>query len=396
MNETKTNSKLTFYSRIGMIAFAGSNLSFLPFFVETGRTHLLSYSSWLIFILAILLSKSFKAKESAFRFLIMVATFFLLISVSTVFSPNDYFGSELVKVLAISVFVFFLGHLSGVSGILHGNEFRLIDTYILSTILVNIVVAQKYLLGQDLMSSYYAYTSKNELAFLNVAALVMLLFYKSTFLKLQKWRTAVIFASTAFLVVCTALMRCRSMLVCAFLLFGYSLFKSQTPKKLKHLLILLTVLFACLLLFNSNFYSLFMNGILFAGRNNTDFDSISSGRTIDVARGLSSFSENVFFGTGNTETVDCFFVSAMMQFGLLPGLLIIFLGFYPMIWGRKNRENGNSLYTVMLLCNFVFLFGGLMEEQAPFGTGVRCYILWFLFGYLQGMHGLYESAEIDV
>ena len=135
---------------------------------------------------------------------------------------------------------------------------------------------------------------------------------------------------------------------------------------------------------NPKFYDDFVNNILLAARDSGDINDISSGRMDQIARGWEMFKQNIWLGTGDTRTVDCFYVSVLMQYGLFVGGVLAILSVYPVVWGLWNYKKIKSpVMMIMILCALSYTIGGIFEENAPYGPGVRCYISWFLFGYLR-------------
>jgi hypothetical protein len=100
-------------------------------------------------------------------------------------------------------------------------------------------------------------------------------------------------------------------------------------------------------------------------------------------------------GTGKTYTVDCFFVSVYMQFGVIVGSIFVVLGFLPLLLGiRYYKKTKSPIAMILILCSLSYLIGGIFEENAPFGPGVRCYLSWFLYGYLKISEPMNQSNII--
>ena len=175
------------------------------------------------------------------------------------------------------------------------------------------------------------------------------------------------------------------MLVCIPVVFAIFLFQSEVSKKLKGILIIALIGMTVFLLLDKQMLDVFVYGILFGGRKTTSLDSISSGRVARIGDAWRLFIENPWIGIGRSSVIDCFFVSALTKYGMTVGTIMIFMAVYPLLWGRQhlNTNKDSQLFWVFLLCEIVYLIGGFFEENSPFGPGVRCYILWFLFGYLQ-------------
>ena len=50
---------------------------------------------------------------------------------------------------------------------------------------------------------------------------------------------------------------------------------------------------------------------------------------------------------------------------------------------NKNKTN-NKLKHLVFLLSIMLIVNGLFEELAPFGPGVKCFSLWFYFGFYIG------------
>ena len=99
---------------------------------------------------------------------------------------------------------------------------------------------------------------------------------------------------------------------------------------------------------------------------------------------INSFPEmisgNWFTGIGPTY-FECFPLSAILQFGLPGGILIILISLQPLLvsFSRRNRSlNWNLLFLISL----GYVVNGLFEGLTPLGPGVKCYYMWLLYGML--------------
>lgn len=377
------------------IAFFLSNISYLPMFTERGMTQILSYPAWLLLFGAILLYGQFYISKRDIKFVLFLLVAFCVLAFLEGFSGKYYFSSLLTKCFLLMMIITLAGGLVARTGKMWKQEHWMLYAYVVATVILSYVVFIQYLLGQDVSSRFYSYTSKNEAAFLCLSAVVILLALPDA-----KKHKNVCFAFRAalvvFLVYVAVNMRCRSMLVAMAVVAVIFLIAKSTTKRVK-VLLLIGVVALVIALQNEGFYNEFVNDILLNGREKGDVNDISSGRIDQIERGWMLFQQNLFVGTGDTATVDCFYVSALMQYGLFMGGALIILGFYPLVWGLWNyRKMKSPLHTIMVVCALVYLIGGIFEENAPFGPGVRCYISWFLFGYLrvQQIHG-YFGGEVN-
>ena len=367
------------------LVFFATNMSYLPRFTVMVVTQYISYPAWGGLILLMLLRKQGRMlpKQAFVEFSSLFLCIMLLLFY-TLTLKNEYFNTGFIRCVMVSMFVYVMGMFVKAEGSICNKTDYFLRAFVLSTIILNIAIYFEYLQGQDLASEMYSYVSKNETAFLNITAIIILLF-SDAFGEKKGIRLIFYTLGITMFSLMIALMRCRSMLVCIPIVFGFFLIRSKVSKKLKAVLILVLLGVAGLLLLNEQLFNTFVYGILFGGREATDLDSLSSGRISIIETALDIFGQHPWTGVGKSFTVDCMFVSVLMKYGLIVGTVFIFMSIYPLIWGmyRFKQYENDTLFWVFFLCGIAYIFGGFFEENAPFGPGVRCYMLWFLFGYLQ-------------
>lgn len=377
-----------------MLAFFLSNISYLPYFTENGITQYLSYPGWGLIVITVLAHRKLYLSVRDMKFIMAVIISMTILLVIQLATGKNYFSSLLTKCILIAIAVFAIGCMVSRTEKTWGTERKLIFVYVLSACLLCAMVYVGYLRGQDISSRLFSYTSKNETSFVAVSAIIMLLYMPSQKGD-TKLMTLIRAALIVFLLYVIANMRCRSMLVSSAVVFAVFLFQKSSSRRIKTLVVLG---FGILLiaLQQDGFYDTFVNDILLAGRDKNDTNDISSGRLAQISLGLQKLGDNLLLGTGDTRTIDCFYVSVLMQYGVLLGTFFLGLGCYPCIWGIVNCKRIKSpLCIIMTMCALTYVIGGMFEENAPFGPGVRCYISWFLFGYLrvQQAQGYFEGKN---
>ena len=365
-----------------VLAFFLSNISYLPFFTDNGITQYLSYPAWGLMIGMIILYRQFRLDKRDVKFGLFVLAIFAVMGIYQLATGKSYFSSLLTKCNFLALIITVLGSMVAKVEVTWGAENRLLQAYVAASLVLCVVVFFEYLIGQDITSRIYSYGSKNETAFLAASSVVMLL-YLPPAPKHKKLQILFRILLATFFFYVVAGMRCRSMLLAVVAALAIFLFQRNSSKGFK-VAILLGTLVLLVALQSDTVYDKIVNGILFAGRDSEDVNDLSSGRLTQMARGWTLFKQNLLFGTGDTGTVDCFFISVLMQYGAPLGLCLVILGCYPFIWGVYNYKRIKSpVCMVMILCAMMYIIGGIFEENAPFGPGTRCYISWFLFGYLR-------------
>ena len=378
----KKEKQFNTVAAVCMLAFFLTSVSYMPVFTDRGLTQMVSLPSWGLVIIVILLRKKLTICRSdlplIFSAMVAVA---VMITIQTL-TGNNYTGSLLTRCMILAFTMSFLGEFISASGQVRGKEKLLFSAFIAGTLMLCAVVYFGFLRGQNLNFLYYAYGSKNETAMLAATAIVLLLFFnwRDAYTKWQTFFRIVLL--TAFTVV-IFLMRCRSVMIGIVLVYAVFFFRKNSNGWMKFAIVaaVVVLIFA---LQNDRMYDTFVNGILFGGRDSSDLNAISSGRVDQIKRGLEKLNENLWVGTGKTRTVDCFPVSVLMQYGVFLGSAFALFSLCPLIWGLLNyKKIPEHMAMVLIMCAVVYVICGIFEENAPFGPGARCFMLWFLWGYLK-------------
>ena len=378
----RKEQKGSIMTAICMLAFVLSNISYLPYFADNGMTQYLSYPAWGLMIGTILMYRQFYMDKRDIKFGLFVLVIFAAMGIYGLITGKDYYGSLLTKCIFLALIITVLGSVVAKVKVTWGAENSLLWAYVVATFVLCTVVFFEYLIDQDITSRIYSYRAKNETAFLAASSFVILL-YLPPAPKYKKLQVLFRILLAAFFFYVIVGMRCRSMLFAVLVTLAIFLFQRNSSKGFKAVIVLGA--FALLIAMqNEAAYDKLVNGILLGGRETNDVNDLTSGRLVQIARGWELFKQNLLFGTGDIGTVDCFFVSVLMQYGAPLGLCLMILGCYPFVWGVYNYKRIKSpVCMVMILCAMMYIIGGIFEENAPFGPGTRCYISWFLFGYLR-------------
>ena len=279
-----------------------------------------------------------------------------------------------------------------------GNEIdregikKICIVYFYSMAIIAIPLFFLYLRGTDLSSSVYEYQyGKNEVSVLLLCALIIDCFaYKPKTPVQQLFRLA----AAVFFLIDITILRARSVFLGVGILLCVLIFnRNKGNKKLKYISIVIVILISCYFYFHSDVYYMFLNRIIYAGRNANNINELSSGRSETIASGFSAFIENPIFGTGRRETLDCFYVSILANYGLL-GIPAIIMAIVPFIWGIHNLKKNNDIDLCFFTITTSIIIISVVEELAPFGPGTRCYILWLIWGMLLSQPMETSSAEL--
>lgn len=150
-------------------------------------------------------------------------------------------------------------------------------------------------------------------------------------------------------------------------------------KKKKIIVIIGVILLLILLFISDNFNDIVLNNIIFAGRDINDLDNLSSGR-ISIIREFPILIKNNWLTGIGPFYFECFPLSAILQFGLFAGGILIYISLLPLITSIKRKSN--DLWEILYFLSIGYFINSLFEGLAPFGPGIKCYFLWLLFGIL--------------
>ena len=131
---------------------------------------------------------------------------------------------------------------------------------------------------------------------------------------------------------------------------------------------------------NENIRSYFVKYILYAGRESTSMNSLTSGRSDEWKAFFSYCEDNWLFGMGATKR-ESLILTALLVFGVVGGVPVLLMSVYPLIWGLR-RLKGDEEYMTFTSIAMVYWVNSFFEQQAPFGPGAKCYLLWLMFGIL--------------
>ena len=360
-----------------------SNISQLPVFVRAGMTQNLAFPGWILLAIAILLSKKIKIQNSAMRQIELGVLLALWLLIDSLFVLKSQFSSSMFYSYAISLFIFLLGTFS--SNYIEKRVLGNINIiYIVTMLLVTGNIFFEYFgVGYNLATRLYAYSSKNSVSQLIFTTVILLLVWFKP--KIAFWRIIKVIA-IVFEVYVILLLRSRATLISLILCVLVMIFAKDTNKKLKTAISVVGIGVIILLFTNDSFNNFIFNNVLFAGRNVTNLDDLTSGRVKIISSFPQMISGNWFTGLGPTY-YECFPLSAILQFGSIGGVLCIIISLQPLGKSFKFRHYSDEWYLLFLIA-IGYTINGLFEGLTPFGPGVKCYYIWLLFGLLIGQQSM--------
>lgn len=370
-------SKETFFLCLACVL---SNVSYYPALVSSGMGRIFAIAIWIFLAITLFFRGVCLASSSFFHaHLLLYFIFTLNTAITGVVNDVNAFDNQFFLVVTISTIILIVA-------MRYGLNFKTVDLkriciwYYVTTSIMAIPLFIFYLRGGDLSSSYYGYVfGKNEIAVMLLCSFIIgLVLYEPNNMLKRMFKIVSIF----FLLVDILYLRCRSSFLGVVFLFGtLSVYSNKMTQRLRVSVLLFLLGVTIYFLVNPDSFEFFLNQIIYAGRDSSDVSSLSSGRDLQVKEGVDTFWSSPIFGYGRGPSLDCFYVAALVSYGLLAWPLIV-MALLPVIWSCKNLKNGKKEDICFFIIAVSIFFISLFEEQAPFGPGSRCYILWLMWGIL--------------
>ena len=315
--------------------------------------------------------------------------FVFLVFLLTLFNSSaSYTSSSLFYSFLVSMFIFVVGNMAGKYASDEVIE-KIYLFYIVGTLIVSITVfIQFFGFGYDMSSRVYAYGSKNSFAQIVFTAIILLMI---KFKPQSKLLSLIKYGVVLFEILLMVYLRSRATLASFLVAVAILVLSKTTRKNLKALLIIVCITFIILVLTNEEINELIFKNVLFAGRDSSNLDELSSGRVTILRSFPELISGNWLFGIGS-EYFECFYLSAILQFGLIAGIVLIYISFVPLYYGVHFARTSENWYILMII-TVGYLVDGIFEGLTPFGAGIKCYFMWFLFGILISRRNNIESVD---
>lgn len=366
-------------SNILALACFITNISQMPIFVTVGITQYLNMPIWIITLLYLLIyNNGVLIVNNRIKYPIVCICITVIFSLLwTVETDYSYVDSSILSSLLICVFIFLIG-------LYAKKDFDYVDikhiaiAYAMSAIIVSINIYLEYFSsGYNLLSKSYAYASKNSISQIIFTSIILLMY-----VRLDKRFFMQFFRCVGIVVeiISLILLRSRATILGLFVCILYLVFAKPTNKKIKLVIGIVLFIFIVTLLCNINFRNIFLNGIVFAGRDASSINDLSSGR-IEILSSFPSYIKgNWLTGIGSIY-FECFPLAVILNFGALVAIFIICFSYNPMYKAIKYRKFG-IYYEMFFMIAIGYTFNSLFEGLAPLGPGTKCYFMWLLFGLL--------------
>lgn len=372
--------KLSYYT-----AIMACVLSQIAIVLDTGDSGLLK-SLWLIPCGLLLFARGAAYFERPLiPSYVFAAVFFLYCMLCETVTPNQYVGAD-VNNIAISVFILAISYCFGRHVDIDGKTLRIIALVTFAaSFIYGVFVYTTFLVGADMFSKMYAYDDKNSAAQIMSSACIMLFTLYKPDNRLLKLGT---YALLAGLLLIIFLLKSRATLLGVFFVIAYFTFMYE-DKRVRYVFLVCCSSIVIYILTNPDMYRTVVEGILFANRDATDMDSLSSGRVERLYWCIDQFFANPVIGIGN-EYVDCFPVIILTQYGVI-GASIVFVYLFGLVRDCRELDRSDNLALCAYLLLVTYLLDSLFEAQPPFGPGVKCFPLWMVWGLM--LADKYNNAD---
>ena len=363
-----------------------TNLSQLPFFINLGKTQYLSVTIWLVIVIYICLFKrKITISRGSSHILIVFGILFFFMILFQLLKGELYVNSTIFLGLMMSIYIYIVGDIC-TDWINERNIKLILNSYCLSTLYVSFAIFIEYFSnGLGLDSRVYVFESKNSFAQIAFVAAIIFLFMEYNKSKLGK---VLQFLIVVFLCFFIMILRSRATILgLAICLMSFAVMKTSN-KKVKLIVWICGITFVILLITNENFNNIIFNQILFSGRDLNNIDDLSSGRLTIIESFPMKLNGEWLTGIGNIY-FECFPLSAILNYGIIIGIIFIVVSYYPLMFALKNKRK-SKYHEMFFFIALGFIVNSFFEGLAPLGPGAKCYILWLLFGILQKKGAIYE------
>lgn len=353
------------------IAVTLANISYYPYLNSVFSIDDIVKCIWL-FLFLILIVKDNKINSVLNKYIYCIITFDFFILLGTLLFNSNYLTSRLF--LPINMTLFFL--MTGCLVAKYLNKLYLRDilrVYIISTMLILVLTYFKYYYGVNWLGSLETIVvQKNSLATLAIFSTVILLFNPNMFKKNLKYIFLII--STLMIFV----LKSRTIIISFFIVLIYFWFKLSKKKKLY--IFFTTILIILFISYYTHLFDVLLNNILLNNRS-LDFNTLTSGRVSHLEIFIKLFKNNSLIGTGGTY-LESMPLALFLSYGFIGSFPIIILLTFSIkdIFFRRSAFYDRNFDHLIIALFLILIFNGLAEELAPFGPGVKCFMLWFLLG----------------
>lgn len=319
----------------------------------------------------------------------------ILLAINVVGRVFDFvYRENYINAVIIACFVLLLGIILGLN--VYKEDFnKVLYGYVICVILFAVYIYFVIFKGVALSQaeSVKLEGGKNSSSMIILSGIVLLL-YNDFILK----RTKYLFV--AFLSFLIILIKSRTIMACTFVAIIAKIFIGTKNLKSKILYIALLAVVYYLLMYQTDFYDIVIKRIFLKNKelNEENLDAITSGRVDRFKWVTDNFGNFWFIGSGGPgEVIENFYYYTLGVYGIFGSTFAFAFVFSPLYYIYKDRheKNDGDLRLNLFVLLLVMAIGGIGEALCPFGPGVKCYILWLVFGYYIGHRNTRKGEDDD-
>ena len=364
-----------------MIAGACSVFAQLPDIVAIPLLkNILTYVPWAL-VAVYLFLYTCRVYYTDLKIFILPGIIVIIYVLGKIFDINYKFNY--LYTLLVASFILLLGILLGIN--LYKEDFnKILYAYVISVIIFSVYIYFIIFKGVALSNaqSVKLENGKNSSSIIILSGLVLAL-YNDFILKRTKY---IFIAFLAFLII---LIKSRTAMVCCLIAIIAKLFIGTKTLKSKLFYIAILLIVYYLLMYKTDFYDIVIKKIFLKNKelSEENFNEITSSRTERLKWLNNNFSSIWLLGAGGPpEVLENFYYYTVAIFGVFGSVFAFAYAFSPLfyIWKDRKEKKDGDLRINLFIITVVMLVGGIGEALCPFGPGVKCYLLWLVFGYYIG------------
>ena len=352
-----------------------SIMTYIDLIPSTIRNYI-AYVAWILLLVECLLTCRIRVHKNALQFITYGLIFFAAAALLDVFSPKQYLSSSVVYSIAVSLLVF-------ICGLLLGNKLNQDDVkvicrwYVFGAVIYTVLLIISTRGNFNLSSRQYLGFNKNSVGQILSSAATILMIGISA--EKEKSNTAIRVILSILLIIIMFLIRARTCILCFSVSVIVMLMSRYTSRKVKKWVWSLLAVLVLTVLLVPGFRTVFFEKILFANRDATDLNALSSGRVRIYSQFFPLIQNNELIGSG-ARYYESFFLSVIIQFGIPIGL---YLWGYVLYMFRLIKRIKDSIFYgwLLVLIAVSYSLNGVFEGLPPFGPGTKNYLLWLLLGF---------------
>lgn len=372
------------------LAVISSMLSQTPAFLESGVDQYLKLT-WIMPLIVLIFGnpKAF-INRRLFFFYSFVLIFFLYCLILQSLKDVEYMGADLYN-MAIALMVTIVSFAYWGK---YGNPTKMKILVILllsSALYLTVTVYTQFLAMSSLKQVEYAFDAKNSMGQILLNVIIVSITCYIPRLNIFKIISLTIICVMTIVIF---MMKSRATL-CGFFFIIFYYITKYNNRKVSIAIATITSLIIIYILCDSSAYEIIVEQIIFGNRDASDVNDLSSGRVYLMKQLLPGIYESPWFGSGN-KYMDCFPIIMIAQYGIIGFSIVLMFLFYVanLISIRFKPRVNYNLATYLLF--WAAMINSLFEAQPPFGPGVKCFIIWMLFGISLSKYKIISQSDNNI